>query len=1343
MADYDLSKLSYREFEHLIQSLADREIGPGMVVFGDGPDGGREATFEGEILYPKKSTPWNGYGVVQAKFLQRPSGTKEDGDWVLGHLKSELGDYADPDKKRRKPDYFIFVTNARLTPVKDTGSKDKVLKRLKQFKEEFSLIGYALWDYDKIRTLLDNNADVRRAYAAFVTPGDVLSSIMEMIDVQNPDFEETICSFLQKELQSDEFVNLEQAGHGADERIPLARVFVDLHTRDQPPSGSVRYLENVGHLVFREHSSDSEHTGFIQQILEIASERLDPQTLAIHSAGPNHETGESNQTRGRFVLIGGPGQGKTTVGQFICQIFRASIISQRPDTTLSLETKSALSMIRTHCEEEGLNSSPVPRFPFRIVLNEFASALSGNSPQAVNSVFSYLANQIFRRAEREVLPEDLKRWLARYPSLFVFDGLDEVPSSSNRDQVLQSIRDFWVDVANLNADVLAIATSRPQGYNEDFSPEYYHHQWLVHLDKSLGNHFAERLVDVRYGTDADRKDKVLARLERAFESEATSRLMRTPLQVTIMTALVDRMGQPPQARWNLFKAYYDVIYQREVERDIPASELLRFYQPDINAIHNRVALLLQIDSERSGLTDARFSSQRFVSLVEKRLMEEGHVGEDLNGLKQKIVDAALERLVFLVGLESDQIGFEVRSLQEFMAAESLMEGSDEDIDARLREIAPIPNWRNVFLFASGKCFADRQHLRDKILSICTMMNEKQEDPLAGAYLVGSGLAIELIDDGLSRHQPKYVQTFARIALRALDAPNVQFHKQLSAIYEPQLGQVFSEEVTRRLNDSREIVKINVWNCLLHLVDAEIGWARDLAEKYWPSNTEEQLKLLNQVPDVPESYWATKRFLDLAPRVPVHRFREFFKLGPFQHQDLTPNQAAFIEALRLPRNPQRNQISFLETRVSYYPLTHLADNESSWIDRFCDMKDLHPTWDLFKSAARFLSGPTKECLARELRNVASSLDFSAGTRTFGAYLHIPWPLAACLDMCTEQTQALVLAERVASGALGDTTDWLQAENRWLEKGITSDDILYMSDERLPFDNKIGSLGFPTCLSVRPIAFYATNHALPRDILDLHRKLPESVSRSFVSRLVDAYFVNVSLGWPPHEPGLMPDMTVEDARLVYDDLPDGHSIPISLLASLLKHSKSEVVDFVVQCDRRGMTFRTFSPMRVISEDTLEHLRAFAIEHFDQPVLLPVLGALAENGELPKQAIEIPSFDQLEKPAYKAAALMVQLSTASWTTFDTDKLVAIVSETARETDVFYQRVFTTIRTNRLSGELVNRFLVRLQDVLPDSDHSASIAHCDLLEDLLRRRTSRFNDPTHVDQFNMPSGLRDLLIA
>ena len=72
--DYDLSRLSTRSFEQLIQALCIREMGSGVVVFGDGPDGGREAIFEGAVSFPSAVKPWSGYGVIQAKFKQRPEG---------------------------------------------------------------------------------------------------------------------------------------------------------------------------------------------------------------------------------------------------------------------------------------------------------------------------------------------------------------------------------------------------------------------------------------------------------------------------------------------------------------------------------------------------------------------------------------------------------------------------------------------------------------------------------------------------------------------------------------------------------------------------------------------------------------------------------------------------------------------------------------------------------------------------------------------------------------------------------------------------------------------------------------------------------------------------------------------------------------------------------------------------------------------------------------------------------------------------------------------------------------------------------------------------------------------
>src|SRR5580693_5210293 len=103
MPHYNLSGLSQDSFEQLIQALSLKIIGPGGVIFGSGPDGAREATFEGRMFYPSAAEPWQGYLVVQAKFLQKPTGeTDKDGKWLLDALSGELSKFADT-KRRLKP----------------------------------------------------------------------------------------------------------------------------------------------------------------------------------------------------------------------------------------------------------------------------------------------------------------------------------------------------------------------------------------------------------------------------------------------------------------------------------------------------------------------------------------------------------------------------------------------------------------------------------------------------------------------------------------------------------------------------------------------------------------------------------------------------------------------------------------------------------------------------------------------------------------------------------------------------------------------------------------------------------------------------------------------------------------------------------------------------------------------------------------------------------------------------------------------------------------------------------------------------------------------------------------
>ena len=1324
MPDYDLSRLSTRSFEHLVQALAVKVIGPDVTVFGDGPDGGREATFDGKRPYPFADDGWDGYGVIQAKFLQRPKNPKDDGQWAIDQLRSELQKYVQPESTLRKPEYFIFATNVVLTPVKDHGSKDRVKSILNEYKERLSLTDYEIWDYDQIRAFLDDNSEIRQTYAAWITTGDVLAEIVKWLQPQASDFEDTIANFLQKELLSDEYVNLEQAGHDASERIPLARVFVDLHTRDA--AGGVQDIDDDVRFPYRSDSSEETGKGFIKEILEVSSERLNGQSQSIHTIQQPPEPGDRHHSPGRFVLIGGPGQGKTTVGQFICQIFRASIISRKSPSSLSPETANTLSMIEDHCRDEGIDRFPVPRFPFRIVLNEFASALSDSSLPEISSVFSYLASSVRKRTDREISADDLRKWVGKYPSVIIFDGLDEVPSSSNREQVLTAIKDFWVDASNSDADVLAIATSRPQGYNEDFSRTYYDHRWLVPLSRELGQHFAKRLADVRYGTDSDRREKVLSRLERSFDNESTSRLMRTPLQITIMTALVDRMGLPPRARWNLFEAYYHVIYQREVEREIPASDLLRHYEPDINAIHSRVGLLLQIDSERSGATHSRFSADRFKAVVEERLIKEGHEGEDLNDLVGRIFEAALERLVFLVGLESGQVGFEIRSLQEFMAAECLMAGDDEAIKSRLRGIAPIPNWRNVFLFASGKCFADRQHLREAIVQICMELNEPSQDAIAGTYLVGSGLAIDLIEDGLARHQPNFAQSLARIAIRALDVPNPDYHSKLSSVYEPQFEHIYSEELMRRLNDSREYMRRSAWRCLVSLVDSHVVWARDLAEGGWPSEIEDQLKLWGRGDALDRSWWVTSKFLEVMPQIPVQRLPELLSVHPIGTQGLSPRQASRAKILQVTRSGHGGQISFLQSRLDL-PMLQESDKQSSLLREMGNLEDFDPSWTVYKVAAEFSLEPSKQRLSSALMAIAPLLDDGINVLDYPRRTTIPWPILACMDMCTDASQMVELSSKALRGQLGDASDWVAAENRWIERGITLEDIRSMTNDRVPFDNKISTLGFPATLKAWPMEIPGDIPTLLAQLSSIHSQLPKSAARSFVARVFELCLFHASF-FAPADDELIPDsFNVQTLLSIYEDLGPGRLLPFELIIGRIGGSSHEIASgcsALADCRPRLFPYIGRGP---INPDQIGRICQSFQEVTNNAVMLPVIGWLAEQGYLADHHLDVPDPRELELVEHKVGALLTALAMESWEADHTERFLGLIQEIGPLSKEGHERVLNTVQENRQDGAFLDEFLVSLEKILPHHKYETRIQYIYMLENRLRKRVSKLSDFNH----------------
>ena len=210
MPDYHLNGIDPRAFEQIVQAIAKKEIANGVTPFGDGPDGGREATFSGKMNYPSAAAPWDGYLVIQSKFKLHPNGNpKDDGDWLIEQLSKDLAKFSDAKRKLKRPEYYLATTNIRLSAVAGTGTRDRVDAWLRAEGTKLDLKGQGVWGYDDLCRFLDNNQDVRTAYSHLITPGDVLSGMHESLDLfKNVGVRKTQMSHLierfKKERENDE-----------------------------------------------------------------------------------------------------------------------------------------------------------------------------------------------------------------------------------------------------------------------------------------------------------------------------------------------------------------------------------------------------------------------------------------------------------------------------------------------------------------------------------------------------------------------------------------------------------------------------------------------------------------------------------------------------------------------------------------------------------------------------------------------------------------------------------------------------------------------------------------------------------------------------------------------------------------------------------------------------------------------------------------------------------------------------------------------------------------------------------------------------------------------------------
>ena len=925
--------------------------------------------------------------------------------------------------------------------------------KLEEYAPQLGLKGYDVWGYDELCRFIDDNQEIRRTYAGYITSGDVLSKMMEYLDDAQPNFNEIFGAFLQKQLTHDQAARLESAGQDFEQQIPLSRVFVDLP--------ATKHAERANISMDMPMARGMDSNGLVETL-------LDSGAVILRNANVAREKNNTDGTLQKdsispfTVIVGGPGQGKSTIGQYLCQLYRSALLKplqqqNRLDTTVQ-------KIINVIEEQRKVEKPPsVRRFPIRIILNQYATDLAKDKTL---TVLEYIRREITQFGGAGCSLKNVKDWLKAYPWLVIFDGLDEVPSSSNRSQVLKEIENFRIDAANLNADIQIIATTRPQNYSNEFSANLYEHWYLTPLSPKQALNYAKKLVGFRCGTNGARKDLVFRRLDTACQTEVTARLMQSPLQVTIMATLVEKVGEPPRQRYSLFEQYYRAIYDRETGREGSMSSLLSIRKTDINAIHYRTGLLLQTESETEGRTEARLSDERFRALVQARLDEMGCTGDEAQKLLTQITDGSLQRLVFLVRPEAGQVAFEIRSLQEFMAAEALLNGSEASVIARLKAIAPIAHWRNVFLFAVGKCFSQKEYLLDHVFSVCEELNDRGTDPAAEATLWGSRLALDILAEGISDQNLKRKRQLLRVALKLVAIPDIAINVRLADLYDIRFEDLFKEAIRDRLGQAYVDKQHGARAVLQKLADRKIDWAFKLIDETWPTDKDTQKKLVFFEPSLYSRAYMANKIMNLIP-----------DLIPFELEGLdwveicsnsTVNQplpAWFCTIHNIADSnftrKNRTKVELHDKNSTKILTANIVSVTDKSISKLIPLKDIplvNSTWCPYISAGRFAQNPDSSTLSNELRWLAETWDLD--TNRLLQYTNFAWPLASCLSGVYSKDELLQYAERAEKGEFGSLRDWQKAEERWANtKILMMDELEYLDDSRWPYDQNIGQHGFP--------------------------------------------------------------------------------------------------------------------------------------------------------------------------------------------------------------------------------------------------------------------------------------------
>lgn len=1044
MQKISFDSFSNTGFEKLVRTLSLKEFGTAGVVFPTGPDGARDFTFDGNIK-PYEAQGWNGYLVLQAKFKEKIGTNAQNVSWLKSQLKAEFKKFNSTKTNLKKPEYYIIASNIPLTGADGSsegktrkGGYTKIQEELQSLASNLGIKGFDIWPADKIEELLKIHNEIRRSYSAWITPGDVLADLIDSSQ-DKKDFVKALKRSIKTSIRRDQYVRLRDAGNVSDANIKASQVFVDLP------------INTNSEVQGRQHT-------FIEKIIEISKNNFTPLL--------NNTEKENN----KFVLLGGPGQGKSTASSFLAQAFRANILKDIPSSEIESETRNIIPEIlnRTFIDPEK-NSMP-KRYPAWVSLPRFADKISdardsGNTPP---SLLSFISEEISITSDSNVGKENLRELLSSLPWILILDGLDEVPPSGERDAILEAIQNFSIEEAELKADIVTIITSRPQGYNSDLNASVWTHWQLSSLPPKTAMEYAKLLSVAYYRDDVDRQNSILKQLNSAIKSPITQRLMTSPLQITILLLIVDTGGGVPSSRWTLFNEYFETLKKREKSKGGATQRVIDKNINHIGPIHQRAGLVLQADAETAGGAVSAIETGRFESLLNRYILAQGYNIDSANDITKDLIDLSLHRLVLLSSREEGRISFDVRSLQEYMAAAELTSAPVDVVEKRLELISGKSHWQHVFNIAASRCFSEDglPFMRGNIINIPRQLESKAEHKIAGN---GARLALDMFCDGIAATHPNSRRLLVKHSLELLEMGINDYDNRLVNLYEQETSKLLFEEIRKYTRRKENPISAAAWKLVVELVKSGNLEAKSFLDKEWPKDESSLVSLLTHGVIPICSQEKIDAFQELIYKIPLTSMlrssteilKSLHDTSGEEYSDLSEHARSRLvvitqmrdrrsEAIILPKSD--NPFKFRFNKLKGLSIIELPDHLNS----------PHPEWEALRYARDFSINPSSKSLATALLNIKKlELDESS---LLGITETTPWPLTNAIHLSVRSKIDLEeISNSVLENGYGDVDDWLNAEHKWLESGVSISDLSHSSQNNW-FHKDIGQIGCPAIVSL---------------------------------------------------------------------------------------------------------------------------------------------------------------------------------------------------------------------------------------------------------------------------------------